>query len=141
MRTEGDFAPETVDAVRDRYESVGPTAQTTVRAVATAMDFDEEEYDQRVTSAVVETAREVIFAGRLQVHVGSRDAFEAWCADHPDYDREVIGSDNVDHVAWHPAPFAETVVAATFQDRADAAVGTLRRQALGSVYRDVVGDG
>jgi len=138
MHTEGFFAPTTTEAARDRYEAVGPTAQTTVREVAKAMDFDKSEYDDRVTGGVVETAREAIFASLLEVRVGSREAFEDWRADHPDYDLEEIGSENVDRVVWHAVPFAETVVAATFQDREDAAIGTLRRQAFGSVYRDVV---
>ncbi|MFB6165767.1 MAG: DUF5809 family protein [Haloarculaceae archaeon] len=138
MHTEGVFAPETAGAARERFELVGPVAQTTVREVAKAMDFDREEYDRRVTADVIATAREAIFASLLEVQVGSREAFEDWRDDHPDYDAEVIGSDNVDRVVWHGAPFAERVVAATFQDRESAAVGTLRRQAFGSVYRDVV---
>ncbi len=52
----------------------------------------------------------------------------------------VNGSDSVDNVVWHVAPFADRVVAATFQEERDAAVGTLRRQAFGSVYREVVED-
>ena len=138
MHTEGVFAPETEAATRERFRAVGPAAQTTVREVAKAMDFDSDEYEDRVTSAVVETAREALFASLLEVRVGSRDEFESWCADHPDDEREMIGSENVDQVVWHAVPFAETVVAATFQEKESAAVGTLRRQAFGSVYRDVV---
>ncbi|WP_336001645.1 DUF5809 family protein [Halorientalis halophila] len=138
MHTEGVFSPATADEARERYAAVGPAAQTSVREVAKAMDFDGEEYDERVTGAVVETAREAIFASLLSVTVGTDAEFEAWCDDHPDYEREVIGNENVDRVVWHAVPFAETVVAATFQEREDAAVGTLRRQAFGSVYRDVV---
>jgi len=138
MHTEGLFTPETVDAARERYDAVGPTARTTVREVARAMDFDREEYDDRVTGAVVETAREAIFASLLAVHVGTRAEYEAWCDDHPDYERAEIGSENVTNVAWHPAPATGTVVAATFQDREEAAVGTLRRQAFGEIYREIV---
>lgn len=138
MHTTGVLSPTTAAEARERFEAVGTTAQTTVREVAKAMDFDREEYDDRVTSEVVETAREAVFASLLSVTVGTDAEFEDWCTDHPDYDREVIGNENVDGVVWHAAPFAETVVAATFQDREDAAAGTLRRQAFGSVYRDVV---
>jgi hypothetical protein len=138
MHTEGFFSPTTAEETRERYEAVGPTAQTTVREVTKAMDFDKQEYDDRVTGAVVETAREAIFASLLEVQVGTREEFEDWCSAHPDYAVEEIGSENVDRVVWHGVPFAETVVAATFQDREAAAVGTLRRQAFGSVYRDVV---
>jgi hypothetical protein len=138
MHTEGVFAPETAAEASELYATVGPAAQTSVREVAKAMDFDSDEYEDRVTSSVVATAHEAIFASLLEVRVGSDAAFEDWCGDHPDYEREVIGSENVDRVVWHAAPFAETVVAATFQERQDAAVGTLRRQAFGSVYREVV---
>jgi hypothetical protein len=140
MHTEGFLTPETAAAARERYETAGPAAQTVVREVATAMDFDREEYDERVTSAVVETARDAIFASQLEVRVGAREDFEDWQAANPDYETEVIGSENVDRVAWHAAPFAETAVAATFGDREAAAVGTLRRQAFGSVYRPVVSE-
>ncbi|MFB6084390.1 MAG: DUF5809 family protein [Halorientalis sp.] len=138
MHTEGVFAPATVTEARDQYAAVGPAAQTGVREVAKAMDFDDEEYENRVTASVVATAHEAIFASLLEVTVGTAEAFEEWCEDHPDYEREVIGSENVDRVVWHGVPFAETVVAATFQEREEAAVGTLRRQAFGSVYREVV---
>jgi len=140
MHTEGLLAPATADAARDRYEAVGPTAQTTVSEVAKAMDFDKDEYDDRVTGAVVETAREAIFASLLEVQVGTREEFDDWCDDHPDFEVETIGSENVDNVVWHAVPFAEIVVAATFQDREAAAVGTLRRQAFGSVYREIVSE-
>jgi len=138
MHTEGVFTPETAAEARDRFEAVGPTAQTTVREIAKAMEFDRAEYDDRVTSDVIETAREVIFASLLTVHVGTREEFTEWCADHPAFEVAEIGSENVANVAWHPAPAAETVVAATFAEKEAAAVGTLRRQALGEVYRDLV---
>ena len=48
----------------------------------------------------------------------------------------VAGSENVDHVAWHAPAFADAAVAATFQNEESAAVGTLRRQAFGRLYRD-----
>lgn len=140
MHTEGVFTPETEADAKERYAAVGPAAQTSVREVAKAMDFDSEEYEDRVTGSVVATAHEAIFASMLEVTVGTDAEFEDWCGDHPDYDRELIGSENVDRVVWHPVPFAETVVAATFQEREQAAVGTLRRQAFGSVYREVVTD-
>jgi hypothetical protein len=50
----------------------------------------------------------------------------------------VEGSDNVDNVAWHVAPAAETVVAATYQQKEEAAIATLQRIAFGRVYRDIV---
>ena len=135
MRTEGTFAPETWDEARSRYESVGSTAQTVVREVAKSMDFDREEYDERVTGDVVETARQAIFAEQLAVHVDDAEGFEAWRDDYP-HDVRVAGSDNVDRVAWHPAPFAGTAVAATFQNEPEAAVATTRRMAFNRIYRE-----
>ena len=135
MHTEGTFAPETVEAARERYESLGPTAQVVVREVARAMGFDREEYRDRVTEDVVLTARDALFAGLLEITVGTREEFEAW---REGYDGEVhvAGNENVDRVAWHAPPFADRAVAATFQNEAAAAVGTLRRQAFGRLYRD-----
>jgi hypothetical protein len=137
MDTEGQFAPETEAAARERYDALGSTAQTVVREVARAMAFDSDEYDERVTAEVVETAQEAIFSSRLEVHVADRTEYEAWC-DATEWPVVEVGSETVDNVAWHAAPFAETVVAATFHDERDAAVATLRRQAFGRVYREVV---
>lgn len=136
MRTEGVFAPQSIDEAHDAYETAGPVARTVVQEVARAMDFDREEYRQRVTSEVIETARDAVFASLLTVHVGETAEFDAWCADHPDYEVHEIGSSNVTQVVWHPVPFAETVVAATFENEPDAAIATLRRQAFGRVYRE-----
>ncbi|WP_227132158.1 DUF5809 family protein [Halorubellus salinus] len=134
MDVEGRLSPETEWAAREAYEAVGPTAQLVVKEVAKAMAFDREEYRERVTGDVVETARDVLFAAELEVRVGSRDEYEAW---REGFEGEVSerGSENVDSVAWHVAPFADAAVAATFQAERDAAVGTLRRQAYGEIYK------
>ncbi|TKX55956.1 hypothetical protein EXE44_15885, partial [Halorubrum sp. SS7] len=78
------------------------------------------------------------FAELLAVHVGDRDEFDAWLADSEFDDAAVtqIGSDNVDNVVWHPIPFADAVIAATYQEEPDAAASTLRRNAFGRVYRE-----
>jgi hypothetical protein len=73
--------------------------------------------------------------------VGSRAAFDEWVADHDGYEVHEVGSENVDSVVWHAAPAVETVVAATFHEEREAAVSTLRRQAFGRIYRDLVTDG
>lgn len=138
MRTEGVFSPETEAAAREAFESVGPAAQVVVRETAKAMEFDREEYNERITSEVVETAREALFASLLTVHVGTDEEWEAWQDDHPAYDTHVNGSENVDNVVWHVAPFAETAVAATYQQEEEAAIGTLRRQAYGRLYNDLL---
>jgi len=137
MDTEGQFSPTTVAAARDRYDALGSTAQVVVKEVAKAMGLDAEEYRERVTSEVVETARDVLFAESLSVTVGSHEEFETWRED-TDHDVEVIGSEHVDNVVWHAPEFADDAVAATFQSERDAAVGTLRRQAFGRLYSEVV---
>jgi len=137
MDTHGTFAPETADEARDRYETVGGTAQVVVKEVAKAMGMDADEYAERVTSEVVETARDVLFAQSLTVHVSTRTEFDDWLA-QDDWTVEEIGNENVDRVAWHAAPATETAVAATFADEQRAAVEMARRQAYGRVYRPLV---
>ncbi|WP_436346108.1 DUF5809 family protein [Natronorubrum sp. FCH18a] len=136
MHTVGTFTFESAAAAREQYGDVGPAAQTVVREVAKAMEFDREEYGDRVTSEVVETARDALFASLLRVRVGTREEFDDW---RDSYDGEVIvsGHENVDRVVWHAGPEGEAV-AATFQNEEDAAVATLRRQAFGQLYRDLV---
>lgn len=137
METTGTLVPETADDAREWYGYLGPAARTAVRETTRAMGFDREEYDERVTPAVIETARDALFASLLVVHVGDREAFEAFC-DERDFEVVEHGSEHVDHVAWHAAPAAGTIVAATYQDEEDAAVDTLRRQAFGGVYRELI---
>jgi hypothetical protein len=136
MHTTGRLAPDSAAQAREAWAAQGRTAQTVVKQVARAMGFDGDEYDARVTADVVRTAREVLFAAELVVHVGTRADYEDWLADH-DGEVETFGSENVDNVAWHAAPWAETVVATTFADAERAAVETLRRQAFGRVYADL----
>lgn len=135
MDTEGTLEPESEAAAAAAFESAGPTARSVVREVAKAMAFDREEYRERVTGEVVETARNALFAERLRVAAGSREEFEAWREEHPDYEVTELGSPSVGRVVWHAAPFAREVVAATFENEREAAVGTLRRQAFGRIYR------
>src|SRR6056297_44501 len=136
METHGFLAPDTEDAASERYETVGPAAQTVVKETAKAMAFGPDEYDERVTGEVIETARDALFASLLEVRTGTREEYEEWLADR---DREVLeeGAENVDNVAWHDA-LGETAVAATYQSEERAAVATLRRQAFGRVYRELL---
>lgn len=133
MEHRGEFTPETLDDVRALADRLGPAAQIVVRETAQAMDFDREEYRDRVTADVIETARDALFASLLAVTVGTRTEYEAWLEGR---DVEVIevGSEQVDNVVWHA--FDGTIVAATFQDEPEAAVSTLRRQAFGRFYKD-----
>jgi hypothetical protein len=135
VERDGVFEPETLESAREAYGSVGPAAKTTVRETATAMDFGKEEYRDRVTSDVVETARDAIFASLLVARVADYETFDSW-RDEAGVDVTVLGSPDVDRVGWHVAPFGDAAVAATFQDEREAAVATVRRQAFGRLYRD-----
>ncbi|MDQ2051188.1 DUF5809 family protein [Natronolimnohabitans sp. A-GB9] len=136
MHTVGTFAPTSAAEAREQYTDVGPAAQTVVREVAKAMEFDREEYDDRVSGEVVETARDALFASLLEVHVGTREEFAAW-RDGYDGTVSVVGHENVDNVVWHAGPEDEAV-AATFQNEEEAAIATLRRQAFGRLYRELI---
>lgn len=136
--TRGLLTPASGAEAREQYEAVGPAAQTVTREVARAMEFSKEEYDDRVTSGVVETARDALFASLLRVELGSFEAFDAARSEHPDADVIQEGTEDVDRVAWHYAPAADTIVATTYQDKPDAAAATLRRIAFGRVYRGVL---
>ena len=114
---------------------MGPAAKQGVREAAKATEVGREEDRDRVTAAVVERARNVRLADRLAVTGGTGAEFDTWVDDHPDHEVTLFGSEDVDRVVWHAAPFAGEVVAATFQNERDAAVGTLRRQAFTRVYR------
>ncbi|MFC7176245.1 DUF5809 family protein [Halosegnis marinus] len=138
MHAEGLLAPATADEARAAYDDLAPAARTVVRETAKAMSFDRAEYGERVTADVVETALDALFASLLEVRVGSRAEFEAFAEEHPDLDRAVEGSDEVERVAWHAAPAADLLVAATFHEEEEAAVGTLRRQAFGKAYMDLL---
>lgn len=139
METHGLFAPETAEDARSTFESMGPAAQTVTKEVAMAMDLDRSEYRERVTGSVVETARDALFASLLVVHVGSKAEFESWCADNPDLEVHLVGNENVDRRAWHPVWAADGVSAVTFHEQNDAAVATVRRQAFGEFYEEIVG--
>lgn len=135
METVGIIAPKTPAEARRTYDAVGPPAQVVVREVARAMEFDPEEYDSRVSPAVVETARDALFASLLTVTVGDREEYLGW---RKRFDGEVFeaGSEHVDRVVWHA--FDGKAVAATFAEEREAAIATLQRQAFGRLYRDVV---
>lgn len=139
METRGFFEPERPESVRDRYEALGPAAQTVVKETAKAMAFDREEYGERVTGDVISTARDALFASLLEVRVGTREEFDEWAAQSDiDYEVHLEGAESVDNVAWHAVPYEELVVGATFQDEPEAAEGTLQRIAFGRYYRDVL---
>jgi len=138
MHTRGDVAPTNEAEARERYQALRPVAQTAVREATTAMGFDSEEYDERVTPGVVSRVHDALFASTLTVTVGTMAEFDDWADGRTD-EVVILGSENVEHVAWHDPPAGEAV-AATFQDEEAAAVDTLRRQVFGRVYRGLVRD-
>lgn len=143
MDTEGTLAPETPDAAREEYDELVPAAKVVVREAAKAMEFDREEYGERVTREVIETVQDALFASLLRVHVGMSEEFEEWLDSHPEYESDVAGSENVERVVWHPVPFAGeggVAVAVTFHEEREAALGTLRRRAFGRVYREYLSE-
>jgi len=139
MDTEGVYEPESVEAAREAYKTAGPAAQIVVKEATKAMAFDNAEYDERVTSDVIETARDALFASLLTVYHGSREEFEDWCEEWQ-YSVDLAGSDDVESVVWHPVAVDETVVAASYQNEPDAAAAAVRRRAFGRHYRPAVAD-
>lgn len=137
MHTRGRLSPETQRAASDQYDDLGLAAQVVVKESARAMSFDGDEYADRVTSDVVSTARDALFASLLSVTIGTQDEFDDWTAGR-DVDVVMNGSENVDRVVWHHVQFADAVIAATFENEEDAAVATLQRIAYGRFYRSVV---
>lgn len=133
METSGLFAPTDEAGVRHRYDAVGAAATVAAAEVAQALGVDRDRVDDDVRLV----AHEAIFASLLSVMVGTRAEYEDWLADR---DRTTIelGSEHVSGVAWHDAPFAEAVIAATYESEPQAAVATLRRQAFARLYREVV---
>jgi len=137
MDTEGVLSPSTPEEARETYEQLAPAAGTVVRETAKAMSFDREEFDDRVTGDVIATAHDALFASLLAVRVGSFDEFERWRED-ADHEVALAGSEHVDRVVWHAPPFADVAVAATFAEERSAALATLRRQAYGRLYADLL---
>lgn len=138
MDERGFLAPETRADVQAAFESLGPAAQTVTKEVAKSMGMDRDEYTERVTGDVVATARDAMFAELLHVYVATGEEYDAWVDDHPAFEEDRHGSDDVDNAVWHPVHATDTVVVATYQNEPDAAIGTLRRIAFGGHYRDLL---
>lgn len=136
METVGQFEPETRQAVCETYESLETAAREAVRASTREMGFDTSEYETRVTEDAITAAQNALFASLLIAHVGTREEYENEVED--DIERIELGSENVSNVAWHDVPFAETVLATTFEVDPDPAVGMLRQHTFGQVYRAVL---
>ncbi|MFB6152843.1 MAG: DUF5809 family protein [Halodesulfurarchaeum sp.] len=141
METRGFLAPSSTAEATSQFQGLEPAARTVTREIAKAMGFDRAEFEERVTGDVVDTALDALFASLLEVHLGTREEYEEYLDDHPDRQVHLVGSQNVDRRAWHPAPAVEGVAAVTYQDEPDAAAATVRRQAFGRFYRTIVREG
>ncbi len=134
METRGLFTPNTPSETTEYSTLLGPVAQVVVKETAKAMGFSKDEYDNRITADVITTARDTLFASLLEVSLGSRSEFKD-VQENTDYKVIELGSEHVDNVVWHTAPITNTIIAATYQDKPDAAVATLQRQAYGRIYQ------
>ena len=137
MHTRGLFAPASTAAVRDQYEAATAAADVVVSELVRALPVAEAAEDRPDDATLQLTATEAIFASLLEVHVGTDEEFEEYVAE-TDREVETLGSEHVSGVAWHDAPAADHVIAATYENEPDAAVDTLRRQAFATLYREVV---
>ena len=139
METVGFLTFETDTAVRTSHEQYRPIARELVREVSLSLGLAGDAYRDAVTDEVIQTAHDAYFASLFQVMIGDSAAFVEWKERNaPNYDVTLEGSEHVDRRAWHPAPFANSVAAVTFNEQADAAVSTVRRQAYGRLYRDIL---
>lgn len=134
METRGLFTPSSPEEAREYASLLGPVAQIVVKETAKAMEFSTDEYEDRITTAVITTARDALFASLLDVSLGTRTEFEN-ARDSSAYEVIELGSEHVDNVVWHTAPVEKTIIAATYQNEPDAAVATLQRQAYGRIYQ------
>jgi hypothetical protein len=137
MHTEGLFAPESEAAVSEQYAAAGAAAEVVVSELVRALPVADEAADRPDDATLQLTATEAIFASLLEVRVGTDDEFEAYEAE-TDRNVEMLGSEHVSGVAWHDAPAADRILAATYENEPEAAVDALRRQAFVKLYREVV---
>lgn len=137
METEGLLELETTERIQERYDKLAPAADEMVRAAAQAMAFDTEEYNERVTDEVRAAAQQALFASLLAVRVGTRAEYERWRESH-EGELVELGSGDATNAVWHDPEWTDEAVAATFQSERGAAVATLRKQAFGRLYSEVV---
>ncbi|MGM0371106.1 MAG: DUF5809 family protein [Halobacteriota archaeon] len=140
METRGQFAPETERAAREQYAALTVPAKTVTKEIAEAGTTDRETYRELTTEDVYETAQQALFASLLAVQVGSTEEYEDWLAAHEDLEVVFAGTETVPRRAWHPVWPRAAVVAVSFQNKPEAAVASLRRQAFGRFYRELVAE-
>lgn len=139
METRGHYAPRTEAAARSQYADLSAAAKTVTKEIAEAGTDTSDAYQEFVDQSVIETAHDALFASLLEVHVGSTAEYESWLADHETLESELAGTETVPRRAWHPVWPTGDVAAVSFQDRPEAAIATVRRQAFGEHYRSLLG--
>lgn len=138
METRGHFAPSTEAEVRETYESLAQAAATVTKEIAEANADSRADYQTLIGSETVETAQQALFASMLEVQVGTTEAYDAWLADHDELETELAGAEPVSGRAWHLVSARDVVVVASFEERPDAAVSAVQRQAFGRHYRPIL---
>ena len=122
------------------HQALLPAGETVTKELVDALEYHQGASEVSVTPELVETAHEAIFASLLEVYTGDSDEFEAWLRDHPDLDVHLEGHEHTERRAWHPVGPAGAVLAVTFQQEVEAAIGMVRRQAVGRYYRERLDD-
>ncbi|MFW5965497.1 MAG: DUF5809 family protein [Halodesulfurarchaeum sp.] len=138
METHGEWSPETELAVRERYGSLARPAETVTKSIAkTATDTDLA-YGSLTAGEVIEAAQQALFAALLEVTVSTTEEFLDWLATAGNPRVELAGPETVDRRAFHHVHPQGVVTAVSFQDKPDAAIATVRRQAFGRHYRPLL---
>ncbi|MFB6082483.1 MAG: DUF5809 family protein [Halanaeroarchaeum sp.] len=138
MKTRGYIAPETEPAVRAQYAALAPAAKTVTKEIAEAATDDSDAYREIASEDVYETAQQALFASLLEVQVGTAAEYKSALDEYEGFEADVAGTETVARRAWHPVEARETVVAVSFEEREDAAVASLQRQAFGRFYRPMI---
>lgn len=138
MDTRGQFAPETKAAARSLYDDLAIAAETVTKTLAETSTDSREAYHELLDQERIDAAHEALFASLLEVHVGSVEEFESWMNRHDAFQLSLSGPETVPRRAWHPVRPRKTVTAVSFQTAPEAAVATVRRQAFGTQYRELL---
>jgi hypothetical protein len=118
------------------HQALLPAGETVTEELLDVLAYHQEASEVSVTTELVETAHEAIFASLLEVYTGDSDEFDAWLRDHPELEVHLEGHEHAERRAWHPVGPAGAVVAVTFQQEVEAAAEMVRRQAVGRYYRE-----
>jgi len=123
METRGTFAPETRADALEYYEEVGPVAQVVVREATKAMSFGAD-VRRAGHAEVIRTARDATFARcSWSTSTSEGGEFDEWAAPKANSTRTMSSGSGptTSTTSCGPIPFADTVIAATYQEEPDAA--------------------